>query len=358
MAKTATNTTIPPTMKSWLYTSTSPSVISNLTFTPSAPSPPLPSYANQLLIKVLSTSLNPADHKVPEQATIPLTGGKTLICSLPASPGLDFAGKIVSVHPKHKGEFEPGQLVYGCLARPRTFGTTGEYILADANDIAHLPEGVSVDDAACLGVAVRTAYQSLKNYLDLSKFEGESGPKVFINGGSGGCGVFAIQIAKMLGCHVTTTCSGRNTELVKDLGADEIIDYTTANVTDTLKAKGLVFDHAIDHIGLPENLYAECHHFLKPSGTWVQVGAGSILTAFWRAITPRFLGGGRRWFVPLMLANSKEDLVEVGNLLREGKFRVVRDGDRVRGLEDVKEAYELLASGRARGKIVVKIAEE
>ncbi|KAL4995207.1 hypothetical protein BDV10DRAFT_203225 [Aspergillus recurvatus] len=354
---TTAHTTVPPTMKSWLYTSTQPSVISNLTFNPSASSPSLPTSANQLLIRVLSTSLNPADHKVPQQATIPFTG-RTLICSLPASPGLDFAGRIVAVHPKHKGEFEPGQLVYGCLARPRTFGTTGEYILADANDVAHLPEGVSVDDAACLGVAVRTAYQSLKNYLDLSKFQSGSGPKVFINGGSGGCGVFAIQIAKMLGCHVTTTCSGRNIELVRDLGADEILDYTTVNVTEILKAKGLVFDHVIDHIGLPENLYTECHHFLKPSGTWVQVGAGSILTAFWRAITPRFLGGGRRWFVPLMLANSKEDLVEVGHLLREGKIRVVRDGDRVWGFEDVKEAYELLASGRARGKIVVRVAEE
>ncbi|RDW74626.1 NAD(P)-dependent alcohol dehydrogenase [Aspergillus mulundensis] len=349
---------IPATMKAWLYTSTHPSVIANLTLHTSTRSPPPPSYANHLLIKVHSTSLNPADHKVPQQLGIPFSGGRTLVCSLPASPGLDFAGEIVSVHPKHKGEFKPGDKVYGCLARPRTFGTAGEYILADANDVAILPEGVSPEDAACLGVSVRTAYQSLKNYLDLSKpeFENES-PKVFINGGSGGCGVFAIQIAKMLGCHVTTTCSSRNVELLTSLGADEVLDYTKTNVTETLKGKGLIFDLVIDHIGLPANLYAESHHFLKPAGAWVQVGAASIMTAFWRAITPRCLGGGRRRLVPLMLANSKEDLVAVGELVRDKKIRIIKEGDKAWDFERLKEAYELLASGRARGKIVVRVAE-
>ncbi|KAL4900653.1 hypothetical protein BDW74DRAFT_182489 [Aspergillus multicolor] len=350
---------IPQTMKAWLYTSTTPSVIANLTLHTSTRAPPPPSYASQLLIKVHSTSLNPADHKVPQQTTIPFSGGKTLICSLPASPGLDFSGEIVATHLKHSGEFKPGDRVFGCLARPRTFGTAGEYILADANDVATLPEGVSFEDASCLGVAVRTAYQSLKNYLDLSKPEFENKqPKVFINGGSGGCGVFAIQIAKMLGCHVTTTCSSRNVQLVESLGADEVLDYTKIDVAETLKAKGLVFDHVIDHIGLPANLYAESHYFLKPGATWVQVGAGSIMTAFWRAITPRFLGGGRRWFVPLMMANSKKDLVAVGKLVNEKKIRIIKDGDKVWDFEQLKEAYELLASGRARGKIVVRVVRE
>ncbi|KAL4927036.1 NAD(P)-dependent alcohol dehydrogenase [Aspergillus undulatus] len=353
--------TNPKTMRAWLYNNTISSVQSNLTFHPSTRTPPLPSHPSQLLIKILSTSLNPADCKVPEQSTIL---GKTLICALPASPGLDFAGEVVALHPRYvKDEFKPGTLVYGCLARPREFGTTGEYILVDENDCAPLPEGVGVDDAACVGVAMRTAWQSVKYYLQPPSNTPNESPgkqsgkqkKVFINGGSGGCGVFAIQFAKLLGAHVTTTCSTRNINLVKSLGADEVIDYTTTDVTSTLKEKGLIFDHVIDHIGLPSNLYAECHHFLKPGCTWVQVGSGSIMTAVWRLFTPRWLGGGRRWFWPLMLENSKGDLVEVGEMLRDGRVRVVVDS--VHEFEDVKKAYGILGSGRARGKIVVRVAE-
>ncbi|KAL4943939.1 hypothetical protein BDV06DRAFT_125148 [Aspergillus oleicola] len=348
---------LPSTMKAWLYTSTIPSVLSNLHLSKSARAPPPPSHPGQFLIKIYSTSLNPADCKVPEQSTIL---GRTLICTLPASPGLDFSGEVVAVHENYsKDEFKPGQLVFGCLARPREFGTTGEYVIVDENDLAPLPQGVSLDDAACVGVAMRTAYQSLKNYIKPSTNTNpnadEPAKRVFINGGSGGCGVFAIQFAKMLGFHVTTTCSTRNISLVQSLGADEVLDYTNTDVTATLKEKGQIFDHVIDHIGLPSNLYAECHNFLKPSCTWVQVGSGSILTAFWRLITPRWLGGGRRWFSALMLENSKGDLLDVGEFLREGKVRVVVDS--VHEFEGVREAYAVLGSGRARGKIIVRVAE-
>ncbi|KAI9373549.1 chaperonin 10-like protein, partial [Aspergillus egyptiacus] len=228
---------VPQTMKAHLYTSTAGGVEKNLTYSASARTPPTPSKPSQLLIKVLSTSLNPADYKVPEQSTIL---GKVLVCRTPASPGLDFAGRVVATHPNHNGEFTPGDLVFGCLARPREFGTLGEYILANTNDVAHLPDGVSVDEGACLGVAARTAWQALKYYVPMpsdlassssassssSSAESAKGEKndeqkrVFINGSSGGCGIFAVQFAKMLNCHVTVTCSSRNIDLVRDLGAD------------------------------------------------------------------------------------------------------------------------------------------
>ncbi|KAL4806385.1 hypothetical protein BDV18DRAFT_160452 [Aspergillus unguis] len=341
----------PETMKAWLYASTSPSVTHNLEFTPTARTPQPPSHPSQLLIKVHCTSLNPADYKVPQQSTIL---GKPLICNLPASPGLDFSGEVVAVHPNHNGEFKPDDRVFGCLARPRQFGTTAEYVLAETNDTVHLPAGVSFDDGACLGVAARTAYQSLKGYITPDASRGQQ-QKVLINGGSGGCGVFAIQIAKSLGAHVVTTCSGRNAELVRGLGADEVLDYTAVNVTDALKERGQVFDHVVDHIGLPGDLYAEAHHFLKEGGVWVQVGAAGIMTAVWRLLTPRWLGGGRRWFVALMMKNSKEDLGVVGDLVNEGKLRVIKEP--VYGFAQVKEAYEKLGSGRARGKIVVRVVE-
>ncbi|KAL2866456.1 NAD(P)-dependent alcohol dehydrogenase [Aspergillus lucknowensis] len=345
----------PAAMKAYLYNTTTPGgVVSNLTFNPSARAPPPPSSPSQILIKVLSTSLNPADYKVPEQSTI---FGRVLICQTPASPGIDFTGRIVATHPAHKGEFSNGQLVFGCLARPRTFGTTAEYVLCDENDLAILPEGVSIDDAACIGIAIRTAWQSLKYCVKPSPSVGTGeNQKVFINGGSGGCGVFAIQMAKMLGFHVTVTCSSRNEELVRGLGADEVIDYTVADVLETLKAKGQVFDYVLDHIGTPDNIYSECHQFLKESGAFVQVGAGSMMTVVWRTITPRFLGGGRRRFVPLMLKNSKEDLATAAQFLKDKKIKVVVD--EVFEFGDVVKAYQKLCSGRARGKIIVHVAED
>ncbi|KAL3476294.1 hypothetical protein BJX99DRAFT_228237 [Aspergillus californicus] len=345
--------THPKTMKAHLYSSTAGGVEQNLTFTSTARSPPPPSRPGQILVEVLSTSLNPADFKVPEQSTF---FGRVLICRTPASPGIDFSGRVAAVHPGHKGGFEPGQRVFGCLARPREFGTLGQYVLVEENDLTHLPEGVSDDDAACLGVSVRTAYQSLKYYINTP------GRRVFINGGSGGCGVFAIQIAKNMGAHVTVTCSSKNESLVRELGADEVIDYTAVDVLQTLtetaqsEEKGL-FDHVIDHIGLPESLYAQSHNFLKPDGYYVQVGAGSISTVVWRTITPRFLGGGRRRYVPLMLENSKQDLEIVARFLQEKKVRVVVDSVVGFSSEEVIAAYKKLRSGRARGKIIVRLSE-
>ncbi|KAL2853481.1 hypothetical protein BJY01DRAFT_206768 [Aspergillus pseudoustus] len=346
----------PAEMKAYLYSTTVPNgVLPNLAYNPAARTPRPPSSPSQFLIRVLSTSLNPADCKVPEQSTV---FGRVLACSTPASPGLDFAGRIAATHPNYNREFKEGQLVFGCLARPRTFGTTGEYVLCYENDLAILPEGVSIDDAACVGVSIRTAWQSLKYYIrpSSSATAGGEQKKVFINGGSGGCGVFAIQFAKMLGCHVTVTCSSRNEKLVRELGADEVIDYTAMDVLEALKTKGQVFDHVIDHIGTPDDLYSQCHHFLKTGRAYVQVGAGSIMKVVWRTITPRFLGGGRRWFVPLMLENSKEDLLTVVGFLKEKKIKVVVD--EVFEFEDVVKAYEKLHSGRARGKIIVHVAKD
>ncbi|KAL2815413.1 hypothetical protein BDW59DRAFT_153902 [Aspergillus cavernicola] len=367
----------PQTMQAHFYTSTTGGLEKNLTFTRTARTPPPPQSPSQVLIRVLSVSLNPADYKVPEQSTL---FGRVLICRTPASPGIDFCGRVEAVHESldDEGEFHVGDLVLGCLARPREFGSLAEFTIVSANDLVRLPAGVRVDEGACVGVSVRTAWQALKYYgLSFSSSsEVSSGPegiegkerkkkRVFINGGSGGCGVFAIQFAKMLGCHVTVTCSSRNEELVRGLGADEVIDYTSVDVLETLIAMvskmedgGGRFDHVIDHIGLPSNLYTECHQFLKAGGAYVQVGAGSISTVVWRTITPRWFGGGRRRYVALMLENSKSDLEVVAGFLAEKKIRVVVDSVVGFSGEEVVAAYEKLRSGRARGKIIVRVAEE
>lgn len=335
---------LPSTMKAWLYSSTAGGLEKNLTLNPAARTPAASLRPNQVLVQVISASINPADYKVPEMGPV----SKALITT-PASPGMDFAGRVVTTGPQVSG-FEAGQLVYGTIGMPGQFGTLGEYIVVGTGNVVALPEGVDPDHAATVGVAAQTAYQSLVSYVT-------AGDKVFVNGGSGGCGIFAIQMAKVLGCHVTTTCSTRNVQLCKDLGADEVIDYTGEDdVIDILKNEGLVYDHVVDHVGIPSNLYSESNSFLKPGKAFVQVGATSMLTFASRLVRPGFLGGGKRKYVILMLKNNRDDLAQIGEWMHQDKVRA--EIDSTYEFEDVVKAFEKLRTERSRGKIIIHVTEK
>ncbi|CAG8931377.1 unnamed protein product [Penicillium salamii] len=323
------------TMKAWIYSGTANGLEKNLTFDTSTSTPKVS--GDEVLVKVLSASLNPADYKVPEMGMV----AQKLVIGTPAIPGMDFCGEVIS-----GGPFAPGQLVYGCLSRPSRYGSLGEYLVVSANFLAPVPEGVEVDHAAAIGIAGQTAYQSLAGYVN-------AGDRVFINGGSGGCGIFAIQIAKELGCHVTTTCSTRNVEFVRGIGADVVIDYSAEDVVAKLK-DGEAFDHVIDHIGVPAPLYRESNAFLKPGKAFVQVGASAMATFAGRLVVPGFLGGGRRKYVIFFFKNTKEDLVKVGEMVKTGAVKIQLDS--TFGFQDTVKAFEKLRSGRARGKIVVHVA--
>lgn len=330
-------------MKAWLYSNTTNGLEKNLHLEPSARAPPPPKN-DQVLIQVLSTALNPADFKVPEMGP-----HARLVIGTPASPGLDFCGRVVSTGPGAT-HLSPGQLVFGCHSRPMKFGSLAEYLTIRAGLVAPVPEGVRVDHAAGVGIAGQTAYQTLAGYVT-------RGDKVFINGGSGGCGLFAIQIAKEMGCHVTTTCSARNVELCRELGADEVIDYTAVgDLVATLKERGVVFDHVLDHIGLPSELYFQSHHFLKKGGVFVQVGASALGTFVGRVGWPSFLGGGKRKYVVFMFTNTREHVVKLGEWLQKGVLKVQVDSEYE--FEDAVKAFEKLRSGRARGKIIVHVAKQ
>lgn len=335
-------TAVPTTMKAWLYTYTTPTLEKNLTLTPSARTPFTPLQSTKVLVQVLSASINPADYKVPEMGPV----AKALITT-PASPGMDFAGRVAATGPEVT-DFEPGQLVYGTLGMPGEFGSLGEYVVVGTGNIVPLPKGVEPDQGATVGVAAQTAYQSLVGYVS-------SGDKVFVNGGSGGCGIFVIQMAKVLGCHVTTTCSSRNVQLCKDLGADQVVDYSAQDVLGVLKSQGQVYDHVVDHIGLPSNLYSESDAFLRPGKAFVQVGAVSMMTFTSRLLRPGLLGGGKRKYVILMLKNNKQHLAQIGEWMAQGKVRAKIDS--TYEFDDAVEAFEKLRTGRARGKIIVHVTE-
>lgn len=274
--------------------------------------------------------------------------------SVPASPAMDFAGTVVAHGAGVEFPVKVGDSVFGRLD-PGRFGALGEYVVARSSGCAGLPAGVSMEHASAVGSVGLAAFVSIVPYVpkDLSA----SAPfRVFINGSSGGTGTNGIQIAKLLGCHVTTSCSARNVELCRGLGADEVLDYTQGDLVSALKAKGQFFDLVVDNVGSPSDLYSTCGEFVVPGGQFVQVGMGmsmadmKLMTS--RMLLPSFLGGGSRKFSLAVAKNKHEDLARLGEWIAAGKIKVVVD--EVFEFEHAPKAYEKLRTGRARGKIIVK----
>ena len=223
----------------------------------------------------------------------------------------------------------------------------------DSGTTLAVPDGVNPLDAASIGVAGVTAYQSIVPHV-------KKGDSVFINGGSGGCGVFGIQIAKAVGCYVATSCSTANVELCRSLGADEVVDYKKGSVVEALKASGVKFDHVVDNVGATMELYWHSHEFTKPEAQYIMVGGGpgvgSTTERFKAKTLPSFLGGGKRNYSGFWPEAKLEDLGQIGTWMKEGKVKAVIDENFP--FEDAQKAFSKLKTGRVRGKIVVDVASE
>ncbi|KAK4696195.1 hypothetical protein P7C71_g1682, partial [Lecanoromycetidae sp. Uapishka_2] len=339
---------IPSSMKAWHFSQATGGLEKNLKLNNAASLPPKANSlgADEILVKVLSTTLNPIDFKIAE---LPLLG--RLAIGTPCSPGLDFAGSVAATGANSKN-LQIGQLVFGRLDMPTKFGTLAEYTIAPSKGCVPLPEGLSPDDGACIGTAGITAYQSLVPYV-------KAGDRVFINGGSGGTGVLAIQIAKILGCYVVTSCSSRNNALCRSLGADEVILYDKQDVLAELE-KIQKFDHVVDNVGTPAGMYWESHKISNEGAVYLLVGAtpslGMIYDVMCRFLWPGFLGGGKRKFSLMSAVSDPESLKKMADWIVEGKIKIVVD--EVFEMEDKGpvRAFEKLKTGHAKGKIVVRVA--
>lgn len=227
-----------------------------------------------------------------------------------------------------------------------------EYGVADVKATAVLPAGANAVETGTIGVAGLTAYQAIVPYV-------KKGSRVFVNGGSGGTGVFSIQIAKAVGCHVTTTCSTRNVELCESLGADDVIDYTQGPVLDQLKQRKS-FDHVVDNVGYDFNLYWRAQDYSVPSAHWVFVGMAPNMACFSFLLKvrliPSFLGGGKRKLVQIFAMPEGEQLDIIAGWMKEGKVKAVIDEKF--DFEKGKEAMSRMKTGRARGKVVIEVNPE
>jgi NADPH:quinone reductase-like Zn-dependent oxidoreductase len=335
----------PKTMRAWQYSSTKGGIEKNLRLNSNIPTP-IPK-ANQHLVQILACALNPVDYKIPEIGLV-----SRFVINKPAIPCVDFSGAIVT--PAPGSDLKPGQLVFGIPSKhPLESGAMGEYLAASADNVVALPEGVKPVDAAGVVVAGVTAYQSIIPRV-------KKGDSIFINGGSGGTGCFGIQMAKIAGCHVTTTCSSRNIELCKSLGADEVIDYTKGSVRDILKKGERRFDHAVDNVGTNEDLVWYCHEFMKPGAVFVKVAGtltvGGMLKGGLGKRLPATLGGIKGTVEGFWPQVNVEELKTIVGWMAEGKLRATNDT--VFAYEEGNKAFEKLKSGRARGKVVVDVALE
>ena len=333
-------------MKAWQFSSTTGGIEANLKLNDKAIPPPAKLSPDEVFVEVISMSLNPADYKLAE---LPIVG--RLAITKPASPGIDYCGRVIGTG--SAVDLKSGQIVFGRLGGPTKFGSLAECMVVKRAGAVPLPDGVDLDDAAAIGTAGLTAYQSIVPHV-------KAGDKVFINGGSGGTGTFGVQIAKAVGCHVTTSCSTPNIQLCRDLGADEVIDYKSTDIVKELRAKAPGFSLIVDNVGSPTRLYEDSHHYLKEGGRYVQVGVASSLSGlfslFTRSFWPSFLGGGKRPYSSIFAVNKYDDLAQIGQWMKEGKVRAVIDS--VFEFEEGNKSFEILKSGRARGKIVVRVTDK
>src|SRR6266542_245394 len=300
---------------------------------------------DQVLVKVRAASVNPYDwHFMRGKPYIMrmMIGG--LRKPKDTRLGVDFAGTVEAVG-KNVTRFKPGDEVFGGRS-----GASAEYVCvrADRGGIALKPANITFEQAGAVQIAGLTALQAVRD-----KGKVQPGQKVLINGASGGVGTFAVQIAKVFGAHVTGVCSTRNVDMVKSLGADQVIDYTKEDF-----AKGSErYDVILDNV--PNHSLSEYRGVLTPNGKYVMIGGGGPHDSPWigpfgRVINARLMSPFISQEMGMMMAEvKKDDLNILADLMQSGKVTTVID--RRYKLSEVPEAIRYLEQGHARGKVVITL---
>ena len=303
---------------------------------------PLPN-DNQLLVQVKAASVNPLDwhymRGMPYLMRFMGTGPRK-----PADPrmGADVAGVVVAVG-KDVTKFKVGDEVFGVSP-----GAFAEYAPIVERRAALKPANLTFEQAATVPVAAVTALQALRDSGHVQK-----GQKVLINGASGGVGTFAVQIAKAFGAEVTGVCSTRNLEMVRGIGADFVIDYTTGDVT----RRPEKYDLIIDNVGTQP--LSSFRRVMKPEATYVLIGGGG--PEAWQLVGP--IAGPvkamlyslfvSQEFVTMYADTTYDNLATLKQLIEDGKVTPVID--RTYPLSETATAIRYLEEGHARGKVVITV---
>ncbi len=296
---------------------------------------------NEVLVAVHSTSVTSGDARMRafKGAGIFWLPMRLIFGVLrPRNPitGMEFSGRVAEVG-KDVTTFRVGDPVFGM----KIGGANAEYVvMRETAVIALKPAALGFEEAAVTPFGALSALDFLRDFAKLRR-----GEKILIHGASGAVGVFAVQLAKHMGATVTGVCSTANIEMVKSLGADEVIDYT---VTDFAQTQG-TYDVILDTVG--GTSFSRSKHVLAPGGRHVFVVQDwpHLLQALWTSMRP-----GKRVICGFSGGDSTADLVQIAGLIEQGIIRPVVD--RTFQLDAIVDAHRYVETGRKRGGVVVSVA--
>lgn len=288
----------------------------------------------EALVRVEAAGVNPIDAK-----TRAGRGASGLIREYPAVLGIDFCGTIVApAFDTH--QFQPGDRVYGMVSVPRLSGSYAEYLTVPVIAIAPAPPTLTGVQAAAVPCAALTAWGCINSVGALKR-----GQRVLIHAAAGGVGHVAVQLARLAGAHVVATASERNATWLREIGANEVIDYRTTR-----------FEEATGDIDLVVDLIGNVHDstgtrslsVMRPGGLLISVPSGS-----WPEFRADAAAAGVRATDIKALTNTAT-LTAIAELIDSGKLTV--HVDREFPLEDAAAAHRLLEEGHTRGKLVLSVA--
>jgi NADPH:quinone reductase-like Zn-dependent oxidoreductase len=294
---------------------------------------------DSVVVRVHAASVNALDWHTVHAGRLLRPIDLLLRLSTDAVRGVDLAGEVEAVG-RNCTRLRPGDRVFGTGR-----GTFAEYATSSEDRLAPMPRNVSFSEAAAVGVAAMTALQGLRDIGQV-----KPGQRVAIYGAGGGVGTFAVQIAKVLGAHVTAVTGTDNLDVVRALGPDEIVDRTREDFTRRGTRYDVILDVAADR---PLSDYRPA---LTTTGRLVIAGAAkngllSIVSRVVVAMLRSRFGG--RWLAIYIAKARQEDLLTLKELIEAGKVRPVID--RRYALADAAEAVRYVGSGRARAKVVINV---
>ena len=294
---------------------------------------------NEVLVRVRAAAVNIGDWHLLRGIPYAMRPAVGLLKPKHEIPGLDLAGQVEAVGGGVE-QFHPGDEVFGWCD-----GAFAEYACAEENNLLAKPANLTLEQSAAVGDSAFTALNAVR---DQGKVQ--PGQKVVINGASGGVGTFAVQIAKSFGADVTGVCSTRNVDMVRSIGADQVIDYTREDFTQARQR----YDVMLDLVG--SRSLSDCRRSLTPQGTYVLVGVSDMGRWLGLARQIKVLSSSpfvRQQMRIFITRHTREDLVVLKELVEAGKVTPVID--RRYQLSEVPEALRYQGEGHSRGKLVIVV---
>ncbi len=290
---------------------------------------------DRVLVRVRGASVNAADWHLMKR--LPHLIGMVLGMPRSRVRGGDLAGQVEAVGQKVT-RFKPGDEVFGV-----GIGSFAEYAASLEDRLAPKPRNLTFEQAAAIPIAGCSALQGLRD-----KGEVKAGQRVLIYGAGGGVGTFAVQIAKSLGAHVTAVTSTRNLDLLRSIGADEVIDYTREDFTKRGQRYDVLFDIGANRSD------ADCRRVTAPNGKLVLCGAPAELgAALWSLAKALLMSRSGSQRVTFLARVRHGDLVVLKELVEAGKLSPVID--RQYPLSEVTDALRYLGTRQVRGKLVISV---